>query len=394
MSTEFSELERATILPERDSPTSGSDRQRKSLEWLLDTYEANRGTEQLVILQGAPDPDAISSSLALDFLASEYDIKTVVLTFQNVSHNENRALVKRLGINLVKYSGELDLSRFKHYSIVDSQKFNTPIDKKLVEGGVEFLIHLDHHRGDSTQSPALIVDIQPNVQSTATILINDYLKTVSPEGLSGGDEVQNRLATALMHGIRTDTAGFNTATKADYEAASWISSAVDQQTIKLIEKRVLAPSMLSILEAALVNRSIHDNFIFSHVGSIREIDRDGIPQAAELLLSREGTDTVLVFGIVNENTIDGSFRTKSETINPDEFLKGLLGASPDSGQYYGGGNIRDRGGFQIPLGFFSMHEDKELVYRMARELIERSFLQHIGKSQSNTKKARSKTVAS
>jgi nanoRNase/pAp phosphatase (c-di-AMP/oligoRNAs hydrolase) len=150
--------------------------------------------------------------------------------------------------------------------------------------------------------------------------------------------------------------------------------------------------MLSIFEAALVNRSIHDNFIFSHVGSIREIDRDGIPQAADLLLSREGTDTVLVFGIVNENTIDGSLRTNSETINPDEFLKALLGASPDSGEYYGGGNIRDRGGFQIPLGFFSMHEDKELVYRMARELIERAFLEHIGKAR--YKKAKSRKVPS
>ena len=126
---------------------------------------------------------------------------------------------------------------------------------------------------------------------------------------------------------------------------------------------------------------MHDNFIFSNVGFVRQVDRDGIPQAADMLLSREGTDTVLVFGIVDERTIDGSFRTSSETINPDEFLKGLLGAAPESGEYYGGGNIRDKGAFQIPLGFLSLYDDKEQVYAMAKELIERAFLEHIGKSQ-------------
>ena len=83
--------------------------------------------------------------------------------------------------------------------------------------------------------------------------------------------------------------------------------------------------------------------------------------------------------MVDGETIDGSFRTRSTTINPDEFLKGLLGISPESGQYYGGGNLRDRGGFQIPLGFLGLHEDKKQVYSMAIQIIEKSFLDHIGR---------------
>ena len=82
----------------------------------------------------------------------------------------------------------------------------------------------------------------------------------------------------------------------------------------------------------------------------------------------------------DEKTIDGSFRTTSETINPDEFLKGFLGVSPESGEYYGGGNIRDKGGFQIPLGFLGLFEDKNQVYSMAKETIEKSFLAYIGKA--------------
>ena len=350
------------------------------VEKLFSTYEEARSSSQLVILQGSPDPDAISSALALEFMAAEFDIETTILVFHNVSHQENRALVKRLGINLVRYTPDLDLSRYRYYSIVDSKKYQTPIDRKLRENGVEFLAFIDHHRDEASPPDAIVVDIRPQYQSTAA-MICEYLQELLPQGLVASEESHTRLATALMHGVRSDTGRFTNSSRFDYEAASYLSSCVDSKAIKVIERRVLTPTMLSILEAALVNRSMHDNFIFSHVGFVRQIDRDGIPQAADLLLSREGTDTVLVFGIVDEKTIDGSFRTSSETINPDEFLKGLLGAAPESGQYYGGGNIRDRGGFQIPLGFLSLYDDKEQVYAMAKELIERAFLEHIGKSE-------------
>ena len=343
-------------------------------------FEKFRGANHLVVLQGTPDPDAISSALALEFLAAQADITTTILCFHNVSHHENRALVKRLGIQLTRYSPEFDLSGYRIYSIVDSQRCQTPIDGRLEDHHVQLLAFIDHHREDVTPPPAMFVDIRPLAASTAAIC-TEYLREAFPQGLVPGDPNQVRLATALMHGIRSDTSRFLTATRFDYEAAAFLAPCVDTQVIELIERKVLTSSMLDMFENALVNRRIHDNFIFSDVGFVRSSDRDAIPQVAELLLAREATDTVLVFGIVDEKYIDGSLRTRSETINPDEFLKGFLGVSPESGKYYGGGNIRDRGGFQIPLGFFSLHEDKNLVYTMARQVIENSFLEYIGKAE-------------
>lgn len=343
-------------------------------------FEEYRGTSHLVIIQGAPDPDAISSALSLEFLGAQYDMDTTILCFQHVSHHENRALVKRLGIKLVRYAPEFDLSPYGIYSLVDSQRSQTPIDVRLEEAGIKFFAFLDHHREDSSPPPALFVDVRQNVSCTASICA-EYLREAFPQGLVPGDPNQVRLATALMHGIRSDTSKFLTATRFEYDMSAFLAPCVDSQTIELIERKVLSSAMLDMFENALVNRRIHDNFIFSDVGFVRAADRDGIPQAAELLLAREGTDTVLVFGIVDERYIDGSLRTRSETINPDEFLKGFLGVSPESGRYYGGGNIRDRGAFQIPLGFFSMHEDKSLVYTMCRQVIEKAFLDYIGKTE-------------
>ena len=354
-------------------------------DWLQSLFRTRIGQNQLILLLGTPDPDAISSALALATLADQYDIVSTILSFASVSHHENRALVKRLGINLQKYSSDYDLSTYNFYSIVDSQKWQTPIDSKLEEHGIEFLAFIDHHKEEVCATHAQFIDVRPNYSCTATIMA-EYLQSEFASGLSSSDPNHVRLATAMMHGIRSDTHKFTLAGREDYAAASYIAPCVDHKVIEIIERKVLTPSILDMFENALVNRKVHDNFIFSDVGYVREADRDGIPQIADLLLAREGTDTVLVFGVVEEAVIDGSLRTRSETISPDEFLKGFLGVSPENGRPYGGGNVRDRGGFQIPLGFFAMHDDKNSVYAMAKQIVEKSFLDYIGKTGSKSRK--------
>lgn len=339
----------------------------------------SKGETHLVVLQGSPDPDAISSAMALGFLAQTYEIETTILCFHPPSHHENRSLVKRYGIKLVQYSDDLDLRQFDAYSIVDSQKYRTPIDDELKEAKVRFFAFVDHHREQTVVPPAAFVDVRETVASTAAIFC-EYLREAFPKGLEAGEHDHVVLATSLLHGIRSDTQKFLLATRAEYEAAAYLAPCVDTQAIEKIERRVLTSGVLGILENALTRRRVHDNFIFSDVGFVRATDRDGIPQAAELLLAREGTDTVLVVGVVDEKIIDGSLRTSSETISPDEFLKGFLGVSPESGQYYGGGNRKDRGAFQIPLGFLGHHPDKDKVYSMALQIIEKSLLDYIGKA--------------
>ena len=375
--------------PEGKERTKGA-RRSKAYESLAAFLETYRKKSHLVLIQGTPDPDAISSALALELIGRQFDIDTTLLSFSAVSHHENRALLKRLNIPLVRYDDNFDLTAYSAYSIVDSQKAVTPINDRLESLDVEFLAFVDHHREDVSPPSAKFVDVRQYVASTAAIFC-EYLQSVFPKGLEPSDPDHVRVATALMHGIRSDTNKFILATKHEYNSAKFLAPCVDHPLIELIERTILTPSMLQTLEHALVNLSIHDNFVFTDVGFVRSSDRDAIPQTADFLLNREGIDSVLIFGIVDEATIDGSFRTRSETINPDEFIKGFLGCSPESGQYYGGGNVKDRGGFQIPLGFLSIHNDKNQVYSMAREVIGASFLAHIGKT---SKKASSASAPS
>jgi nanoRNase/pAp phosphatase (c-di-AMP/oligoRNAs hydrolase) len=141
---------------------------------------------------------------------------------------------------------------------------------------------------------------------------------------------------------------------------------------------------MDMIQAALERRRTFDNFLLSDVGFVRKEHRDGIPQAADFLLTRAGIDTVLVFGIVDGKTIEGSLRTRGDTINPDAFLKRAFGVDEERGAPYGGGNLRNKGAFQIPLGFLAQHKDREQLYRLAEEIVHEKFLAAIGRVEASS----------
>ena len=91
----------------------------------------------------------------------------------------------------------------------------------------------------------------------------------------------------------------------------------------------------------------------------REEDRDGIGQCADYMLNREGIDTVVVYGVVGGEFVDGSLRTKSHVLDPDKWIKDVFGMD-QHGVFYGGGR-KDKGGFQIPLGVFSKCSDRVVM---------------------------------
>ena len=341
---------------------------------LAAALERHRGERLLILLTGYPDPDNIGSALALQMLARMHDIDSALLSFFEVSHQENRAMVKQLEVELHLYDENFAVDRFSLYAFVDTQRTDTPIQEELA--GKTFLAFVDHHKKIG-EVPAEFVDVREDAGSTCAIF-TDYLRDAHPEGLNPSDPEHVKLATALMHGIRTDTRQLLEADRLDFEACAYLLAAVDQPLLRKISAQSLSPAVMDMIQAALERRRVYDNFLFSDVGFVRKEHREGIPQAADFLLTRAGIDTVLVFGIVDGKTIDGSLRTRSDTVNPDTFLKKAFGID-EKKSHYGGGNVRDKGGFQIPIGFLAQHKDRDQLYRLACEVIHERFLEAIGR---------------
>ena len=357
--------------------TLASRRKRTSrkAEELITVLSEYRGQRILIVIQGSPDPDAIASAWALRRIAAACEVDSRILYFHPVSHPENRALLKTLEIEAYPYDETVDLEGFAGYAIVDHQDTSFPISDVLPEA-TPLLGHVDHHRSLG-QAEGRFTDIRESSGSTSAIFA-EYLQH-GPVGLSSGDPQDARLATALLHGIRTDTDNFFLARDIDFQAAGYLSTFADRDLLRIISTQLISSKAMDILQRSLEKKEIRGTFLFSGVGYVRGEDRDGIAQAADYLLRREGVETVVVFGIVDEGVIDGSLRTRSQSLDPDTFLKDILGMN-ESGKHYGGGR-QDKGGFQVPIGIFKNAADKKLLWNIVVQTMRNLFYTKLGVSQ-------------
>src|SRR5262249_43787435 len=155
------------------------------------------------------------------------------------------------------YNEKFDLQPYSVYSVVDTQKLDTPITEKL--HAKTWLSFVDHHKrlGDSS---AEFVDIREDVASTAAIYTK-YLRAYCPQGLNAGEMDQVRLATALMHGIRSDTMALLEASRLEFEAAAYLWPCVDQALLKKISAQSMAPAVMDMIQKALEKKQVFDTFV-------------------------------------------------------------------------------------------------------------------------------------
>ena len=349
--------------------TADAERPVRKLETVLRRYE---GKALAIFIKGYPDPDSIGSALAQRHICQHFAVDADIIHFEDLSHHENKALVKQLDIDMVQWKTDTDLSRYAGFCLVDTQSPELPVS---LPEGTSLVSMVDHHRRLGPIS-GQFVDIREDAGSTCAIYC-EYFADGSTT-LEAGSQESAKLATALMHGIRADTDDFLGARPIDFKASAFLAPHVDRELLMTISQQSISSKSMDILHVALDRKIIKGTYMIAGVGYVREEDRDGIGEAADYLLRREGVDTALVYGIVGGCTVDGSMRTTSNTVDPDRWLKDMFGADK-AGRYYGGGR-RDKGGFQIPLGIFGKCSDKNLLWGTAQQVIEDLFFEKIGES--------------
>jgi nanoRNase/pAp phosphatase (c-di-AMP/oligoRNAs hydrolase) len=325
---------------------------------IAEILEKHRGEKHLVILHDYPDPDAISSAFAHRLISEEYDIAVDILYSGKISHGQNVALVKLLGIDLIPYKIGLDLKQYQGAVFIDHQGTSANgIIKALEAAEVPVLIVVDHHELQEGVKAAFI-DIQ-KTGSTATIYAR-YLKQGLLE-IQKGLKEHIAMATALMHGILTDTGGFIQADQEDFQSAAFLSQFSDPKLLEQIMNQARSKQVMDVIRRALENRTVVENNSIAGIGYLRSEDRDAIPQAADFLVNEENVHTAIVYGIVRDESqaevLTGSLRTSKLIFDPDEFIKEVFGVSPD-GRYYGGGKHM-AGGFNIPIEFLAGEPNEE-----------------------------------
>lgn len=319
---------------------------------LRELLESRRGERHAVAIQDFPDPDAISSALAYRELVRPFDISAEILFEGLISHPENLALVNLLEIDLTQYTEGVSLDGFDAAVFIDNQGTTTRLTGRLKEAGIPTLAVIDHHDQQDVLDP-IFADIRP-VGAAATILV-EYLESGLFATLDPTNFQHVNLATALMHGLYSETLGFLHAGRPEYDAAAFLSAFVDIDLLERVLCVQKSRGTMDVIQTALADRTIRGGFSLAGVGFVRWGDRDAIPQAADFLLTEENVHTAIVYGIVagedGREVVSGSLRTTNATLGVDSFLKKALGKDL-RGKPFGGGRSR-AGGFEIDLGFLA-----------------------------------------
>jgi nanoRNase/pAp phosphatase (c-di-AMP/oligoRNAs hydrolase) len=331
---------------------------------LIRILDKHQGERHLVILQDFPDPDALASAWAYKLIADRFEIQSDIVYGGTLSHQENIALVKLTGLPVQRWNCPTakakDWSVYKGCVLIDNQGTTSQLMPLAQQAHVPILIVIDHHSAQDDLQ-AEFVDIRTHTRATATIM-TQYLQA-GLLNLDNGTSEHVKCATALMHGLRSDTNGLRQAQEEDFLAAAYLSRFYDAQMLNTVLQSTRSKQVMDVIERALKNRSIQNNVSIAGVGFLRYDDRDAIPQAADFLITEDNIHTAVVYGIAHDEDeelelVVGSLRTTKITLDPDEFIKEAFGQDAQ-GRFFGGGRSL-AGGFEIPMGFLSgLNENAE-----------------------------------
>ncbi|WP_306057307.1 DHH family phosphoesterase [Natronococcus wangiae] len=294
-----------------------------------------------VVMHDNPDPDAIASAVALTEIADSVGVPADACYFGDISHQENRAMVNLLDLDLRNLDPTDSLSEYAAFALVDHSR--PGVNDQLSED-LRVDIVIDHHppRGPVASD---FVDLREQAGATSTVL-TEYVDQFE-------SAFDRAIATALLYGIRVDTNEFTReVSAADFRAASTLWPHVDTAVLRRIEQPSLEGDTLETIARAIKNRERRGSVAVASVGQIG--DRDALPQAADRLLTMDGVETTLVFGFMDE-MVFVSARSRSNDIDLGETLRDAFD------QIGSAGGHADMAGAQLEIGILGSADDEEEV---------------------------------
>jgi nanoRNase/pAp phosphatase (c-di-AMP/oligoRNAs hydrolase) len=240
-----------------------------------------------ILLQHDPDPDAIGSALALRELLGRNRATTPIVTFGSITRPENLAMIRLLDIQVDQITPDELHKDGARLALVDVQPpyFEQPL------GRVDLVV--DHHPKRASFK-ARFADLRSAYGSTSTIF-TEYLR-------AAGVMPSQRLATALVYGIKTDTLFLERgSTLADLSAFNFLYPIANKAMIARIERPALPREDLEAMGRALSRLQIDNAVAVLHLGEINR--EDVIPQMAEFCLQIEGVEWSVVSGLVKDRVV-------------------------------------------------------------------------------------------
>jgi nanoRNase/pAp phosphatase (c-di-AMP/oligoRNAs hydrolase) len=131
----------------------------------------------------------------------------------------------------------------------------------------------------------------------------------------------------------------------------------------------MSQETLEVIGNAIQNRRVQSGYLFSNVGFV--MNRDALPQAAELLITLEGVNTALVYGIT-DNAIVISARNRDIRLHIGNALSESFGDMGDAGGH------PNMAAATLPLHYFGKVEDKARLLEIVIDPVLMKFRNLVG----------------
>lgn len=272
---------------------------RVDLEDELERLEAERRVHCLrgfvgdadvvpILVHPDPDPDAVSSALAVATLLGR-PRDTPIVTLEPSTRPENRRMLELLHIDVTRVTLD-ELRTFERIITVDTQP------RALQRDGSPLVAVIDHHPREDGWV-AEFTDIRPQYGATATMM-TEYLRAL------GERHMNTRLATALLFGIRTDTNSLTRGvTAADVEAYAYLQDHADRDLVQRFERPSYPLELARTYGRALQEAMCGDGTCVSWVGEVEDDQSHVLVDLADFCIGIEHVTWVVVGGDVDGKAV-------------------------------------------------------------------------------------------
>lgn len=279
--------------------------------------EAVAGRHHVVVLtHNDPDPDALATAFGLATLLRRHGHAATLTYGGLLGRAENRAMVRILRLRF-RVVDQLAIADFDAVALVDTQP---TAGNHSLPPTIEPRIVLDHH-GRRRSTGGGYHDVRPSYGACATI-VGEYLQVA-------GVPWNERLATALFYGIKSDTLGLaRGAHEADATLYLALHQSVNQSWIGQIEQAPLSWFYYQALQRGLTRARVNGKVVLTHLDEIHRPDIVG--ELADLLLRAEGIEWSVVTGQFSGQLVL-SVRTRNEVVNAATLVREAVGTRGSTG---------------------------------------------------------------
>jgi nanoRNase/pAp phosphatase (c-di-AMP/oligoRNAs hydrolase) len=315
-----------------------------------------------------PDPDAIGSMMALKWILNKYNVPSKLYYSGTVSHPQNRSMVNLLDPELEpldSYCGEQDVINI----LVDTVPNNVNLNECC---NIKFDLIIDHHKEIVSDFKGLYINLKAG--STCATVYNLLQKLEL--SFDEDNQMDNKVATAMMVGIITDTENLMSDDCSDYEFEAWSKlfpfrdSVLLKQIVNFERPKFWIDSKALACSKAVVEESIG----VVGMGIIPAKHRDMVADMADEMVTWEDINTAVVFALIEGTRIEGCVRTKASSVSAPSLCHDL------GGKYGKGGGKLGKGSYRYELGGASLDEDDdEEIKQQSWELFEKKEIRRVFK---------------